>query len=96
MHVPDWSCDFVDGVEGIEVANLALSLDDDLLQKVREATRRERTSLDALVREYLTRYVNARKRGLHALDALDALADRIGSAGDGRWARDALHERDAD
>jgi len=77
------------------VANLTLSLDDELLQKAREAAVREHTSVNALVREYLTQYVNARERRLRALDALDALAERTDSASEERWTRESLHERKA-
>ncbi len=75
------------------MANLTLSVDDELLQKAREAAVREHTSVNALVREYLTQYVNARERRLRALDALDAVAERTGSASKGRWSRESLHER---
>jgi plasmid stability protein len=77
------------------MANLTLSLDDELLQKAREAALREHTSVNALVREYLERYVDARSRRMEALDALDALADRTDSASRGPWSRDSLHERGA-
>jgi len=77
------------------MANLTLSLDDELLQKAREAALREHTSVNALVREYLKQYVNARQRRLHALDALDAVAERTGSASEERWSRESLHERRA-
>jgi plasmid stability protein len=77
------------------MANLTLSLDDDLLQKAREAALREHTSVNALVREYLERYVDARSRRMEALDALDELADRTRSTSRGPWSRDSLHERGA-
>jgi predicted transcriptional regulator len=77
------------------MVNLTLSLDDDLLQKAREAALRENTSVNALVREYLTRYVDAKSRRLQALDTLDALAERTDSASRQRWSRDSLHEREA-
>jgi len=77
------------------MANLTLSLDDELLQKARETALRERTSVNALVRDYLTRYVGANNRRLEALDALDALAERTKSASKERWTRDSLHERRA-
>ena len=77
------------------MANLTLSLDDELLQKAREAALRDHTSVNALVREYLERYVDARSRRTEALDALDALADRTRSASRGPWSRDSLHERGA-
>lgn len=76
------------------MANLTLTLDDDLLQKAREAALHERTSVNALVRDYLTRYVNARSRRFQALDALDALAARSQSRSDETgWTRESLHRR---
>lgn len=78
------------------MANLTLSLDDELLQKARETALRERTSVNALVRDYLTRYVGASNRRLEALDTLDALAERSQSASKEPWSRDSLHERRAD
>lgn len=75
------------------MANLTLSLDDELLQKAREAALREHTSVNALVREYLKAYVNARERRLRALDALDAVAERTHSASGQRWSRESLHQR---
>lgn len=77
------------------MANLTLSLDDELLQKAREAALRDHTSVNALVREYLKGYVDARSRRMEALDALDALADRTSSASRGPWSRDSLHKRGA-
>lgn len=77
------------------MANLTLSLDDELLQKAREAALREHTSVNALVREYLTRYVDAKSRRLEALDALEALAERSESASSERWTRESLHQRRA-
>jgi hypothetical protein len=77
------------------MANLTLSIDDDLLQKAREAALRDQTSVNALVREYLERYVDARSRRMEALDVLDSLADRTRSASPGPWTRDSLHERGA-
>jgi len=75
------------------MANLTLSIDDDLLQKAREAAVREQTSVNAVVREFLIRYVDARVRQFEALDVLDALAKRNVSRSSGSWTRDSLHER---
>jgi hypothetical protein len=77
------------------MANLTLSLDDELLQKAREAALRERTSVNALVRDYLCHYVESKSRRLQALDALDALVERTDSASSESWTRDSLHERRA-
>ena len=75
------------------MANLTLTLDDDLLQQAREAALRDRTSVNALVREYLTRYVDAKSRRFAALEALDALASRTASRSARRWTRESLHRR---
>ena len=75
------------------MANLTLSLDDTLLRKAREAALREKTSVNALVRDYLSRYVDARSRRIRALDAFDAVADRSSSASQAPWSRESLHGR---
>lgn len=75
------------------MANLTLSVDDELLQQAREAAVREHTSVNALVREFLTHYTNVRQRRLEALDMLDDLAQRNAAASSGDWSREALHER---
>jgi chemotaxis methyl-accepting protein methylase len=75
------------------MANLTLSIDDELLQRAREAALRERTSVNALVREYLERYVDARRQRYEALDALDALATRTESASTAAWTREDVNVR---
>lgn len=75
------------------MANLTLSLDDAVLQKAREAALREHTSVNAVVREFLTHYANARSRRLEALDALDTLAQKTHSRSTSDWSRASLHER---
>ena len=74
------------------MANLTLSVDDAILQKAREAAVRDHTSVNALVREYLIRYVDAKSRRLEAIDALDALAAGSNSRSAGAFARDELHQ----
>lgn len=73
--------------------NLTLSVDGDLLKKAREAAVREQTSVNAVVREFLINYSDARSRRLEALDELDALAARKRSRSAKAWSRDSLHER---
>lgn len=75
------------------MANLTLNLDDEILQRAREAALRERTSVNALVRDYLTRYVDAKSRRLGAIDVLDGLARRSKSRSTEAWSRDELHQR---
>ncbi len=74
------------------MADLTLSIDENLLQKVREVAVREQTSVDAVVREFLIRYVDARSRQYRAPDALDAVAERNVSRSSRSWSRDSLHE----
>ena len=75
------------------MANLTLSVDDGLLQKAREVALRDHTSVNALVREYLIRYVDAKSRRLEAIEALDALAARSTSRSTEAWSREELHRR---
>ena len=75
------------------MANLTLSVDDGILQKAREAAVRDHTSVNALVREYLIRYVDAKSRRLEAIDALDALAAGSNSRSTGAFSREELHRR---
>jgi Family of unknown function (DUF6364) len=75
------------------MANLTLSLEDSLLRQAREAAQRDRTSINALVREFLSTYVDAKRRRLEALDALDAIAARNPSQSEAGWMREELHKR---
>lgn len=74
------------------MANLTLSIDDDLLQRAREAALRDRTSVNALVREYIARYADSKRRRFEALDALDALAAGTTACSEAPWTRESLHE----
>lgn len=76
------------------MANLTLSIESELLQNAREVALRERTTVNAVVRDFLARYVDAKTRRLKALDTLDALAQRSASQSSGQpWSRESLHER---
>jgi plasmid stability protein len=75
------------------VTNLTLAVPEDVLQRAREAALREHTSVNALVREFLTQYVDAKSRRLQALDSLDALAAATHSRSARRWTRASLHQR---
>ncbi len=77
------------------MANLTLQLDDEVLRRARIRALEINTSVNALVREYLTEFagtdpqVEARKRLLD-----HARLHRGGSGGHGHtWTRDELHER---
>jgi plasmid stability protein len=77
------------------VANLTLSIDDDLLRSARIRALEQGTSVNAVVREYLRDYAGQRDaRG--TLIEVFALADRSGaSSGPGgrNWTRDELYDR---
>lgn len=74
------------------MANLTLSLDDMLLRHAREAALRENTSVNSLVRDFLSRYVEARSRRLEALEGFEAVAAASQSASQGPWSRESLHD----
>ena len=75
------------------MANLTLALDDALLQRAREAALRENTSVNALVRNFLSRYVEGRSRRLESLSRFEAVAASSQSSSAEPWTRDSLHER---
>jgi hypothetical protein len=78
------------------MANLTLAIDDALLQQAREVALRERTSVNALVRDFLSRYVDARQRRLEALARFEAVAATSHSSSSAPWGRETLHERQGD
>jgi hypothetical protein len=78
----------------VSKANLTLTIDDQLLRRARIRALEHGTSVNALVREYLGRYVgdpgarSARSRLIELSDRFDA-----GSGGKGRrWTREELYE----
>ena len=75
------------------MTNLTLAIDESLLQRAREAALRENTSVNALVRDFLGRYVEARSRRIEALDQFEAVARGSHSASQAAWSRESLHER---
>ncbi len=75
------------------MANLTLAIDDDLLQRARQAALRENTSVNALVRDFLGSYVDARSRRLAALSDFEAIAAATHSKTAEPWSRESLHER---
>jgi predicted transcriptional regulator len=75
------------------MANLTIAIDDALLQRAREAAVRENTSVNALVRDFLYRYVDARSQRLQALERFEAVAAASGSRSQEPWNRESLHQR---
>ncbi len=73
--------------------NITLSADETIVERAREAARRQGKSLNELIREYLA-HLAAPVEGARAADELFALMDEGGGRLDGRtWTRDELHER---
>lgn len=84
------------------MANLTVTIEDDLLQKARERAVAEKTSVNALVREYLTRYVEEqeiarRERAMRTIALMDDIArNSQARMGDWAWNRDELYDRHHD
>lgn len=74
--------------------NITLSVDDDVLAAARRYAAERDTTVNAMVREHLTRIAEQTDRASQARRRIRALSDasqaRIGSA---HWRRDELHER---
>lgn len=49
--------------------------------------------MNALVRDFLGRYVEARSRRMEALDQFEAVASSSHRASQQPWSRESLHER---
>ena len=75
------------------VANLTLSIDDELLQRARIRALHERTSVNAVVRRYLEAYAktDARQAAMRRFLDISGEGD-AGTAGEGRsWTRDDIY-----
>ncbi len=84
------------------VANLTITVDDELLKKARMRALERGTSVNAVLAEYLRTFVGEVHAQTRATRALLALADENSKAsgrsrgktrGGRRWTRDDLHER---
>jgi plasmid stability protein len=72
--------------------NITLSIPEDLLEKSRAYAKERGTSLNALVRELLRRYVMTEPR--HPIDQLLEDSEQIQiSTASWRWNRDELYDR---
>ena len=70
--------------------NVTLSADEHLIEKAREKARKERTTLNALFRRWLTRYVGR----VRPDTKYEELMERLSYADSGRcFSRDELNER---
>jgi plasmid stability protein len=76
------------------MANLTITVDDQVLKKARLRALERGTSVNALLREYLDRYAGTTSAHEEAVEGLIQLT-KTARAGRGRrsWTRDELHER---
>ena len=76
------------------MANLTITVDGHLLKRARLRALEQGTSVNALLREYLSRYAGAASAHEKVVEGLIQLS-RTARAGRGRrsWTRDELHER---
>ena len=76
------------------MANVTITVDDQVLKKARFRALEQGTSVNALLREYLSRFADAASSHEEAVEGLIELA-RTARAGRGRrsWTREELHER---
>ena len=76
------------------MANLTITIDDDILKRARLRATEQGTSVNAVVREYLEQYAGSRSAQEQALLKLLELSKQASSKrGRRTWTRDELHER---
>lgn len=83
------------------MANLTVTVEDEVLRAARIRALDQGTSVNALVSEMLTRYARIRREQDEATDALLALAATVSkddhaaaeARGGRHWSREQLHER---
>lgn len=74
------------------MAYLTFAIDDSPLQRAGKAALRQNTSVNALLREFLGRYVEARSRRLEALEQFEAVVGGSLSASQEPWSCESVHE----
>lgn len=76
------------------MANLTITVDDDLLRKARVHAAELGTSVNAVLRDYMVVWAAGTGNRQRAIEALLTRSKRARSARGGRrWTRDDLHER---
>lgn len=76
------------------MANLTITVDDQLLRKARVRAAELGTSVNAVLRDYISVWVGGNDSRQRAVERLLRRSKRAMSAGGGRrWTRDELHER---
>ena len=76
------------------MANLTITVDDDLLRKARVRAAELGTSVNAVLRDYMASWAAGTEQRRRAVEGLLAKSTRARSArGSRQWTRDELHER---
>jgi plasmid stability protein len=76
------------------MANLTITLDDQLLKKARVKAAELETSVNAVVREYLEEWTERKAERKRAIEAfIEGAKQSQASSGGRKWTRDELHER---
>ena len=76
------------------MANLTVTIDDEVLRSARLRALEQGTSVNALLRAYLESYAGLRDRRAQAVTELLTLSGSSSSGrGDRRWTRAEIHER---
>lgn len=76
------------------MANLTITIDDGLLRRARVRAAEIGTSVNAVLREYMTRWVGGVDERQQAVERLlERSARARSSRGGRRWTREELHER---
>ncbi len=76
------------------MANLTITVDDEVLKLARRRALDQRTSVNALLREYLESYSGWREDRNQAVRRFLSRAQQSrASRGDHQWSREDLHER---
>lgn len=79
------------------MANLTVTIDDELLRMARVRALQQGTSVNALLRDYLVAYAGSDDLQDRALrDLLELSGSAASRRGDVTWSRDDLHDRDAE
>jgi plasmid stability protein len=82
-------------MEADAMANLTISIDDEVLKQARIKAVEQGTSVNSLLREYLEAYAGTRQRQEEAIEKLISLSHTAKSGrGHSKWSRDELHNRD--
>ena len=76
------------------MANLTITLDDEILRRARLRALEQDTSVNTILRDYLEAYAAVGSTWDQATEEILRLSSRSKSGrGDRRWTRDELHER---